>query len=98
MADPAAAATPAADPAPANPPDAEAAAAAARNEHCLLFQRKLTEMVQAKSGMNTTLLTEEDAKVIRLALISQWQSRSAAKWKKLYGKRPWKWRGRSIAL
>eukprot|EP00965_Chrysotila_dentata_P010623 345545-Pleurochrysis_carterae.AAC.1 len=53
MADPATAAAPASDPAPANPPYAEAAAAA-RIEHRLLSQRKLTEMLQAKSGMNTT--------------------------------------------
>eukprot|EP00965_Chrysotila_dentata_P067982 2248845-Pleurochrysis_carterae.AAC.1 len=54
MADPAAAAAPAADPAPANPPNAEAAAAARIKHCCLLFQRKLTEMLQADSGMNTT--------------------------------------------
>eukprot|EP00965_Chrysotila_dentata_P159117 5256380-Pleurochrysis_carterae.AAC.1 len=48
-------------------------------------------MLQAKSGMNTTLLTEEDAEVIRLVL-SQWKSRSRAEWKELYGTRPRKWR------
>uniref|UniRef100_A0A7S4BF11 Integrase zinc-binding domain-containing protein n=1 Tax=Chrysotila carterae TaxID=13221 RepID=A0A7S4BF11_CHRCT len=86
MADPAAAAAPASDPAPADPPDAEAAAAA-RSEHRLLFQRKLSEMLQGKSGMNTTLVME----VIRLVL-TQWESRSGAEWKELYGTRPWKWR------
>eukprot|EP00965_Chrysotila_dentata_P023347 773805-Pleurochrysis_carterae.AAC.1 len=48
-------------------------------------------MLQAKSGMNTTLLTEEDAEVICLVL-RQWESRSGAEWKALYGTRPWKWR------
>eukprot|EP00965_Chrysotila_dentata_P039579 1315388-Pleurochrysis_carterae.AAC.1 len=67
------------DPAPAIPPDAEAAAAA-RIEHCLLFERMLTERLQARSGMTTTLLMEEDEEVIRLVL-SQWESRSGAEWK-----------------
>eukprot|EP00965_Chrysotila_dentata_P097876 3236000-Pleurochrysis_carterae.AAC.1 len=79
MADPAAASAPAFDQAPADPPDAEAAAASLL-EHWVLFQRMLTEMLQAKSGMNTILLTEEDAKVIRLVL-GQWESRSGAEWK-----------------
>eukprot|EP00965_Chrysotila_dentata_P004571 148558-Pleurochrysis_carterae.AAC.1 len=48
-------------------------------------------MLQAKSGMNTTLLMEENAEVIRLVL-TQWESRSRAEWKELYSTRPWKWR------
>eukprot|EP00965_Chrysotila_dentata_P174735 5768514-Pleurochrysis_carterae.AAC.1 len=48
-------------------------------------------MLQAKSGMNTTLLTEEDAEVLRLVL-TQRESRSGVEWKELYGTRPWRWR------
>eukprot|EP00965_Chrysotila_dentata_P112204 3709294-Pleurochrysis_carterae.AAC.3 len=41
--------------------------------------RKLTDesMLQSKSGMNTILLTEDDAEVVCLAL-SHWESRSSA--------------------
>eukprot|EP00965_Chrysotila_dentata_P085332 2815408-Pleurochrysis_carterae.AAC.1 len=36
-------------------------------------------------------MTKEDAKLIRLVL-RQWESRSGAEWKEMYGTRPWKWR------
>eukprot|EP00965_Chrysotila_dentata_P149471 4936209-Pleurochrysis_carterae.AAC.2 len=90
MADPAAAAAPVSDPAPANFPDAEASAAACA-EYRLLFQRKLMEMLEAQSGMNITLLTG--------SVLNQWESRSAAEWKELYRTRLWKlWKKYRLAV
>eukprot|EP00965_Chrysotila_dentata_P243113 6205243-Pleurochrysis_carterae.AAC.1 len=64
---------------------------AVRAEREILFHRKLQQALEACTGQNTMLLTDDDACAIRRVL-EEWDTKKSSEWKLLYGTRPWSWR------